>query len=43
MLDAGDIRRLGPAADGDQDVFGGVGAAGDLDRVRIDDDAARRR
>src|SRR5262249_18501326 len=40
LLDAGDLRRLRPAADRDQDLVGGIAPAADLDRVRVDDDAA---
>ena len=41
MLDAGDAAGIvRPAAGRDQDLVGGVAAAVDLDRVRIDDDAA---
>src|SRR5205085_337698 len=40
MLDAGNGRHGRMPAGGDQDVLGGVGAAGDFDRVRIDQHAA---
>ena len=40
MLDAGNLRGLGPGADRDEDVFRRVAFAVDLDRVRIDDHAA---
>src|SRR5579862_5382044 len=41
MLDAGNVRKLGPGAGGDKNIGGGDTLAADLDRVRIDDTAAR--
>src|SRR5207253_1598616 len=40
MLDAGDVRHRRMPAGGDQDVLGGVAPAGDLDRVRVNEDTA---
>jgi len=40
MLDAGDVRHGRMPAGGDQDILGGVTPAGDLDRVRVEEDAA---
>src|SRR5690606_1334092 len=41
-LGAGDGQLPGPAADGDEDVAGGVAAAVDFDRVRVDDASPAR-
>ena len=40
MLDAGDVRHGRMPADGDQDLVGGIGLPGDLDRVRVAYDTA---
>src|SRR5215469_12034831 len=40
MFDARDLRCLGPTADRNEYVLGGVAAAANLDGVRVDNDAA---